>query len=70
MNGYSSLHFYIQKTNLYNTDLKKCTVLFEKKKLMFICQKLDAIYYFYLVGIEMFSKLFHLMCHLFKSDKK
>jgi hypothetical protein len=37
---------------------------------MFICQKLDAIYFFYLVGIGVFSKLFHLMCHLFKSDKK
>jgi hypothetical protein len=49
---------------------KKCTVLFEKKKLMLICQKLEAIYFFYLVGIEVFSKLFHLMCHLFKSDKK
>jgi hypothetical protein len=23
-----------------------------------------------LVGIEVFLKLFHLMCHLFKSDKK
>jgi hypothetical protein len=33
-------------------------------------QKLDAIYFFYLVGIEVFLKLFHLMCHLFKSDKK
>jgi hypothetical protein len=43
-------------------NLKKCTVLFEKKKLMLICQKLDAIYFFYLVGIEVFSKLFHLMC--------
>jgi hypothetical protein len=49
---------------------KKCTVLFEKKNLMFICQKLDVIYIFYLVGVEVFSKLFHLMCHLFKSDKK
>jgi hypothetical protein len=36
---------------------------------MFICQKLDARFFFYLVGIEVFSKLFHLMCHLFKSDK-
>jgi hypothetical protein len=47
----------------------KCTVVFEKKKLMFICQKLEARF-FYLVGIEVFSKLFRLMCHLFKSDKK
>jgi hypothetical protein len=31
MNGYSSLHFYIQKTNLCNPE-KKCTVPFEKKK--------------------------------------
>jgi hypothetical protein len=30
---------------------------FEKKKLMFICQKLDARFFFYLVGIEVFSKL-------------
>jgi hypothetical protein len=49
---------------------KKCTMLFEKKKVMFICQKLDARTFFYLVGIEVSSKLFHLMCHLFKSDKK
>jgi hypothetical protein len=61
MNGYSFLHFYIQETNLCNT---------EKKELMFICQKLDARTFFYLVGIEVFSKLFHLMCHLLKSDKK
>jgi hypothetical protein len=47
---------------------KKCTVLFEKKKLMFICQKLDAIYFF----LELVMKCFqnYLMCHLFKSDKK
>jgi hypothetical protein len=37
---------------------------------MFICQELNEIYFFYLVGIEVFLKLFHLMCHLFKSDKK
>jgi hypothetical protein len=52
MNGYSSLHFYIQNTNLYNIELKKCTVLFEKKKLMFICQKLDTRIFSYFVGIE------------------
>jgi hypothetical protein len=29
------------------------------------------IFFFnYIVGNEVFSKLFHLMCHLFKSDKK
>jgi hypothetical protein len=33
---------------------------FEKKKLMFICKKLEAN--FFLVGIEGFSKLFHLRC--------
>jgi hypothetical protein len=37
---------------------------------MFICQKLDARIFLNLVGIEVFAKLFHLMCHLFKSDKK
>jgi hypothetical protein len=61
---------YSEDKSLQYSIKKKCTVLFEKKKLMFICQKLDAIYFFYLVGIEVFSKLFHLMCHLFKSDKK
>jgi hypothetical protein len=60
--------FRIQISTILNKT--KCTVLFEKKKLMFICQKLDAIYFFYLVGIEVFSELFHLMCNLFKSDKK
>jgi hypothetical protein len=68
MNGYSSLHFYIQKRNLCNTEEKKYTVLFEKKKLMFICQKLEARIFLRLVGTEVFLKLFHLMCHLFKSD--
>jgi hypothetical protein len=42
----------------------------KKEADMFISQKLDARFFFYLVGIEVFSKLFHLMCHLFKSDKK
>jgi hypothetical protein len=70
MNGYSSLHFIFRRQISTILNKTKCTVLFEKKKLMFICQKLDAIYFFYLVGIEVFSKLFHLMCNLFKSDKK
>jgi DNA integrity scanning protein DisA with diadenylate cyclase activity len=37
---------------------------------MFICQKVNARKCFNLVGIEVFSKLFYLMCDLFKSDKK
>jgi hypothetical protein len=61
MNDYGSLHFYIQKTNLPDT---------EKNNLTFICQKLEARKCFTLVGNEVFSKLFHLMCHLFTSDKK
>jgi hypothetical protein len=69
MNGYSFLHFYNQKTNLYNTELKKCTVLLEKEKLMFICQKVDGRFFFKLVGNEVFSKLFHLMCHLLNRIK-
>jgi hypothetical protein len=43
--GIVFLHFYNQKTNLYNTELKKCTVLLEKEKLMFICQKLDGRFF-------------------------
>jgi hypothetical protein len=70
MNGYSFLHFYIQKTNLYNTQLKKMYSAILKKEADVHLSKLDAIYFFYLIGIEVFSKLFHLMCHLFKSDKK
>jgi hypothetical protein len=71
MNGYSSLHFYIQKKkNSTILNKKKFRVLFEKQKLMFICQKLDARTFSYLVGIEVFSKLFDLMYHLYKSDKK
>jgi hypothetical protein len=48
---------------------KQCTVVFEKKKLMFIFQKLDTRIFLCLVGIEVFSELFHLMCHLFESDR-
>jgi hypothetical protein len=58
---YSSLHFYIQKTNLYNTIQKGADVHLSKT---------ERKIFFYLVGIEVFSKLFHLMCYLFKSDKK
>jgi hypothetical protein len=32
MNGYSSLHFYIQKTNLYNTEFKKMYSAIWKKE--------------------------------------
>jgi hypothetical protein len=45
-------------------------VPFEKNKLMFICPKLDARKNINLVGIEAFAKLLHLICDLFKSDKK
>jgi hypothetical protein len=50
--GYSSLHFYKSVQN----------------QLMFICHKLDPRMFFNLVGIEVFSKLFHLMYHLLKSS--
>jgi hypothetical protein len=61
MNGYSSLHFYIQKTNLCNTELKKCTVLFEKKKQVDVhLSKSGSKIFLNLVGIEVFSKLFPL----------
>jgi hypothetical protein len=41
-----------------------------KKKADVHLSKTGLKIFFYLVGIEVFSKLFHLMCHLFKSDKK
>jgi hypothetical protein len=65
------LCIFIFRRQIYTTvnKKKKCTVLFEKKKLMFM-SKTGRKIFFYLVGIEVFAKLFHLMCHLFKSDKK
>jgi hypothetical protein len=65
---YSSLHFYIQKKISVISNKKK-TVAFEKNKLIFICQKLDARQNINLIGGIFKIILFHLMCRLFKLDK-
>jgi hypothetical protein len=52
------------------TNKKIYRVQFEKKKLTIVCQKIDVEKNIEWDNGEMFFELFHLMCHLFKSDKE
>jgi hypothetical protein len=67
--GIVFLHFYNQKTNLYNTELKKMYSATWKREADVHLSKTGRKIFFKLVGNEVFSKLFHLRCHLLNRIK-
>jgi hypothetical protein len=52
------------------TNKKIYRVQFEKTKLAIVCQKIDVEKNIEWDNNEVFFELFHLMCHLFKTDKE